>query len=374
MTRTIESATTADCLATAVVTDILSGVEDTELELLAALVDWEQFRSVLESIWVWTVAAGGRGRPSWAAVQMFKVLVYGKFQKNLSDVRLERACQVNLATTRLVGLDYDQSPEAKTIHKYRSVLSASGRLTEVFEVLTALLAKKGYELDSALLIDSSLVASPVPRQLVKKPDDIKASATRDGAAAAAASDPGSPAVESPAEAGLTAPQARQLDRDARWVKRPGKSVHGYKNHVVVDKTHKFMVTSGVTPANVHDRQVALGLLAKVPIQGAVYADRGYDSESIRSGLRALGHDPRIAARAPRHSRETEAMKAQRLAANQKLSRPRVRVEQVLATLKHNRGCRLPRRIGLARAQAEILLENVAYNRRRFVSLAAKLTR
>ena len=377
MTRTIDSVDT-DGFVAAAVDQLLSGVDDTELELLNTLVDWEAFRLVLESIWPWTVAAGSRGRSSWAAVLMFKVFIYGKFQRHLSDAGLERDCRVNLATKQFVGWPFAQGPEAKTIHKYRSKLSASGRTEELFMVLADQLASKGYELDSGTMIDSSLVSSPVQRQLVKKSEVTKdekvtmAAATDAGAAPAAERGPEEDA--SPEAEELSPPQEHQRDWEARWVKRPGKSVHGYKNHVVACTKHKLIVASCVTPANVHDSQVALGLLEKVPLPGPVYADRGYDSAAIRSGLQSLGHEPRIAARAPRQIQKTEEVMAPRKTANQKIARTRVRVEHIFATLKHNRGCRLHRGIGLTRAQSEIMLENVAYNRRRLVSLEAKLTR
>ena len=78
MTRTI-AATETDCFVEATMDAALAKVKSTALEKLAAVVDWERFREVLESIWPWTVADGSPGRPSWAAVKMFKVLVYGKF-------------------------------------------------------------------------------------------------------------------------------------------------------------------------------------------------------------------------------------------------------------------------------------------------------
>lgn len=124
---------------------------------------------------------------------------------------------------------------------------------------------------------------------------------------------------------------------------------GYKDHIVADTTHKFIW------ANVHDSQVALGLLEKVPIPTKVYADRGYDSAALRSSLTALGHEPCIASRAPTRGNETAPAKTARISTNQKISRTRVRVEHIFGALKHDMGCRLHRGIGLARAESEILL-------------------
>ncbi|MXX94187.1 MAG: IS5 family transposase [Gammaproteobacteria bacterium] len=364
MTREISSSE-SDCFVASEITDALSQVKETMLERLDRVVDWERFRVPLGLIWTWTGDDGRRGRPSWDAVQMFKVLVYGKCHGNLSEASLEDHCSVNLRVKRFVGLGLKQGPDAKTIHKYRSVLAHSGRMVELFDEFISQLTAKGYRLAEGTLIDASLIAAPVQRKLAPS-----AAAELSGEA----DQPPTLTTVSEvreANAGKEA-QHRQQDREARWVKRQGHAVFGYKDHVVADTTHKFIWASGVTPANVHDSQVALGLLEKVPIPTKVDADRGYDSVRIRSGLTVLGHEPCIAARAPTRGHETKTAKSARITTNQKLSRTRVRVEHIFGTIKHDMGCRLHRGIGLARAESEIFLQNLVYNMRRLVSVEAKL--
>ena len=218
------------------------------------------------------------------------------------------------------------------------------------------------------MIDASLMPTPVRR---KVPPKAVVTDNDEVLPAASATDEADPEVDAE-PAALTTAQARQRDPDASWATRPGPSVFGYKDHVVADVKHKFIWASCVTPANVHDSQVALRLLEKVPIPTVVYADRGYDSSAIRSGCQVLGHEARIASRAPRHGREPTTKTTPRKEANHKISRTRVRVEHVFAAIKHDRGCRLHRGVGITRAEAEILLTNVVYNRRRRVSLEAKL--
>ena len=347
---------------------LMAGAKETTLEKLAAVVAWERFREVLESIWPWTVADGSPGQPSWDAVKMFKVLVYGKFYGNLSDGMLEENCRYHLRVNQFVGLGLGLGPDEKTIHKYRSALADSGRMDSVFAVFRAQLQAAGFKITQGTMIDASLIATPVRRKGAPNP----AATDNDEAPppAPAAGDP-DPEVDHDLEE-LSPAQARQLDPDASWATRPGPSVFGSKDHVVADVENKFIGASCVTPANVHDSQVALGLLEKVPIPTAVYADRGYDSSAIRSGCQVLGHEPRIAARAPRHGREPTTKTTPRKEANHKIARTRVRVEHVFAAIKHDRGCRLHRGVGRTRAEAEILLTNVVYNMRRRVSLEAKL--
>ena len=279
---------------------------------------------------------------------------------------MEEVCQVNLRVKNFVGLGLLVSPDEKTIHKYRSALAASGRMEEVFDVFRTPLQAEGFEITEGTMIDASLMATPVRRKVAANTAPIDNDEAPPAEPAASEADA---AVDHDVEE-LTPAQARQRDPDASWATRPGKSVFGYKDHVVADVKNKLIWASGVTPANVHDSQVALGLLEKVPIPTVVYADRGYDSAAIRSGCQVLGHEPRIASRAPRHGREPTTTRKE---ANHKIARTRVRVEHVFGAIKHDRGCRLHRGIGLTRATAEITLKNVVYNRRRRVALASKIT-
>lgn len=77
-------------------------------------------------------------------------------------------------------------------------------------------------------------------------------------------------------------QRRQLDKAAKWVKRYGRSEHGYEAHVVMAEESKLLQAVVATAANVHDSKVALGVLEKVPRGHKVYGDRGYDSAQLRS--------------------------------------------------------------------------------------------
>ena len=47
---------------------------------------------------------------------------------------------------------------------------------------------------------------------------------------------------------------RQTDFEARWTKKNNQSYFGYKDHIAVDKTMKFIMDYDVTSAEVHDSQ------------------------------------------------------------------------------------------------------------------------
>jgi Transposase DDE domain len=60
--------------------------------------------------------------------------------------------------------------------------------------------------------------------------------------------------------GGEAGQNRQKDKDARWTKKHGKSLFGYKTHVNVDRTHKLIRRYAVTDAAEHDSRQFDGLM------------------------------------------------------------------------------------------------------------------
>ena len=59
-----------------------------------------------------------------------------------------------------------------------------------------------------------------------------------------------------------------VDTEARWVKKGGKSVFGYKQHTVVDNNGLVMAVE-TTAANRHDSQPMLALLDKAGIEPRV---------------------------------------------------------------------------------------------------------
>lgn len=364
-----------DCFVQSMMESVCSGLNETVLEKLDAVVAWEDFRAVLESIWPCTVDTGGPGRSSWDAVLMLKVFVLGKLYGNLSDAQLEEYCKVNVRVKRFLRLRLARYPDAKTIHKYRSELSKSGRWEELFSQFHEQLLAGGYRLQEGVIIDASVIPSPVQRQVAKEPR-VEVVEEAEATVAVAVEEPEQEAVSTAVAAvdevdERSAAQQRQLDKAAKWVKRHGRSEHGYKAHVVMDAEFKLLQAVVATAANVHDSKVALGVLEKVPRGHKVYGDRGYDSAPLRSALQARGLEPRIAARS-RQSNETRVAKAERIDTNQLITKTRVRVEHSFATMKHNMACRLHRGIGLARAQSEIGLTCLVYNMVRLSFLEVKL--
>jgi transposase len=84
------------------------------LERLAAVVDFEIFRPVLDAALAWPDRSRG-GRPPYDAVLMFRVLVLQALY-SLSDEQAEFQLRDRLSFMRFAGLGLHQAvPDAKTI-------------------------------------------------------------------------------------------------------------------------------------------------------------------------------------------------------------------------------------------------------------------
>jgi len=71
---------------------------------------------------------------------------------------------------------------------------------------------------------------------------------------------------------------RQKDKDARWIKKHGKSSYGYKDHLKIDRKSKLIDSYPVSPASVHDSQKLKELLSKKDKDQTLYGDSAYRGE------------------------------------------------------------------------------------------------
>ena len=120
-----------------------------------------------------------------------------------------------------------------------------------------------------------------------------------------------------------------------------------------------------TPANVNDTVPADALIRGD--ERAVWADAAYDTHSRRARLKAEGKKPRIVRRPNKHHPELPP-RLQRY--NRLIARRRAAVETTFATLKNRMRLQAIRYIGLAKAEAQVLLAAMAFNMRRWAAITA----
>ena len=314
------------------------------LEPLAQHIPWARFRKTLEKSLSRSRRQKG-GRPPFAAVLMFKVLVLQALY-NLSDDQMEYQIRDRLSFMRFLGLDLHQRiPDAKTIWLFRETLAQAGVIERLFTQFDTYLATQGLQARGGQLIDASLIPVPIQRNTREENATIKAG-------------------DCPAEWDAQPAKRRQKDTQARWTVKHGVSHYGYKNHVNVDKHHKLIRRYTVTDAAVHDSQVLDEVLRAKTAGRDVWADAAYRSHEIETQLKRRKLRSRIQYKGYRDTPLTARQKD----TNRRRARIRARVEHVFGHHVMAMGGTLLRTIGQVRARAKIGVKNLTYNFQRFLML------
>lgn len=293
---------------------------------IIGVVDWQPLERLLAPL------SAPTGRPGYPVLTLFRALLLQAWY-GLSDPGLEDALADRVSFRRFVGLSWDDgTPDHSVISRFRSELVSRGLDRLLFDAVAGQLEARGLILKQGTLIDASLIRS------------------------AAAEPP-----KSAPEGGRTSP----TDPDARWAKKNGKATFGYKLHVAVDQRSGLVRAAEVTAANVNDCERGPDL-----VQGdeaAVYADKAYDSATLRQRLERDGIANGVMRRANKHH---PVLPPEARARNRALAAVRCNVERVFGTLK--RGYRLGRMrfMGLERNAGWIRLALLALNLRRARTLLA----
>ena len=317
------------------------------LEAIDRLVPWESFRAEIEAVVLTPeeLRKSSAGRKPFDAILMFRMLVLQALN-NLSDEQVEYQVRDRLSFSRFLGLTIEEGiPDATTLWLFREKLAKVGLIEKLFARFDQHLAAKGYMARGGQIIDASIVPVPTQRNSGDENDELRAGRT-------------------PQEWKKEPAKLRQKDRDARWTKRHGESLFGYKNHVNADAKHKLIRRYAVTDAAVHDSQKLEALLSKGNTSDAVFADSAYRSAEIEAKLKAGGFRSRIHRRARRNHPLSQAQER----ANRSKSKIRARIEHVFGAQQNAPGGRIVRTIGIVRALAKIGLQNLVYNIRRLVTL------
>jgi transposase, IS5 family len=294
------------------------------LDRLHGLVKWYRFEKVLSSL-----REGGSGRPAYPSLLMFKVLLLQSLY-GLSDAEMEEALGDRLSFRRFAGLAWtDAVPDHTTICRFRNLLVEQAMLDKLFGELDKQLERAGVILKRGTMLDATVIETTAAR---------------------------------PGDGGQTT-----SDADARYTRRQGKagSSFGYKAHVGVDQGSGLIRAVRTTPANVNDTVPADELIRGD--ERAVLADPAYHTHAREAALKARGIKPRLMRRANKHH---PVLPPRLRRYNRLIGRQRAAVETTFATLKRRMGLGLIRYRGLAKATGQVMIAAIAFNMRRWVTLAS----
>jgi len=314
------------------------------LEKLNGYINWEDFKSSLESVFKNENPEKG-GRPRFDVVMMFKILVLQQMN-DLADDKMEFMIKDRLSFQRFLGLGLsDTVPDSKTIWFFREQLTRAGAFKKLFRTYTRMLEKSGLIAKKGIIVDATI--SEVPRQRNSRDENLKINRG-----------------EIPESWNENPPKLSQKDVDARWYKKHGKTFYGYKNHIKVDKKSKLILNYMITPASVHDSQALGSLLSKKDSNQKIYADSAYTGIEQERVIKKFKLINRVHEKSYRNRKLTLTQ----VKSNKRKSRTRARVEHVFAQIHNNISGKMIRCIGFKRAEGILLLKNLIYNIQRSMYL------
>ena len=117
--------------------------ECSNLQSIGARVDWDLFTPVFADVFG-PPNTSGRGRRSWDSLVIFRCLLLG-VMNGLSDEQRQFMLLDRKSFKKCAGLaTLDHVLDQKTLWKYRTMLSESGRIDELVKVFREPLAAHGY--------------------------------------------------------------------------------------------------------------------------------------------------------------------------------------------------------------------------------------
>jgi IS5 family transposase len=298
------------------------------LDRLSSLVKWYRFEKILARL----REPNAPGRPPYDSLLMFKALLLQSLY-GLSDSELEEALSDRLSFRRFVGLALDETvPDHTTLNRFRNLLVEEKLLEKLFAELDRQLDNAGLILRRGTMLDATLIETAAARP----------------------------------PSGLAEEETPAGDPDAGFTRRQGKpgSTYGYKAHVGVDQFSGLIRRVVTTGANVNDTVEADRLICGDEAQ--VLADAAYHTKARELSLKQRGIKARLMRRPNRHHPQLPA-RLKRF--NWLIARQRFAVETTFATWKNRMGFNAIRYRGLAKATGQVMLAAMAFNMRRWVTLA-----
>jgi IS5 family transposase len=312
------------------------------LEKLHKVIDFEMFRSILETNMLNLDKKSPAGCKPYDVVMMFKIILLKRFY-NLSDEQAEYQINDRLSFREFLGLTMgDRVPDSRTVWLFQENLTQKNLEEKLFEQFRQFLNDLGLYVNEGKIVDASFVEVPRQRNKKEENEKIKAGEGED----------------------LWNDQPkkkRQKDIDARWTQKGGQKFYGYKDHAKIDAKSKLIDTYDVTTAEVHDSQALEKLLRKEDKGQQLYADSAYIGEPIDTMLRGNEIIPQIIERAVRGNPLTDEQKEN----NRIKSQVRCLCEHVFGFVTNSMNDFYIKSIGFLRAKGIIGLINLVYNMCRY---------
>jgi IS5 family transposase len=329
---------------------------DNLLVKIESIIDWVDLSRLLDKK-LGTKTKAVAGQESYNYLAMFKILLLQQWH-TLSDPKMEDALKTRIDFMWFTGFGLSNKdflvPDETTICRFRGKLVKRRLLDKLLIKVNKQLERnnlkvsisKGAILD-ATLIEAAVNSNAKSTVIVEdrnEDDDI---------------DDGSNGTRSQAVLSANEQSDVEIDKDAKWLKKGGKNIFGYKNFVTTDCTDGYIETVDITSANVSEVRHMKNALANVTKKApkVLYTDKGYASADNVEYLKQNGIGNGIMDKAVRN----RALTSKQINRNKRISKTRYIVERTNATMKNIFKFTKTRYIGLARVKSQALLVAIAHN-------------
>lgn len=308
------------------------------LETISEVIDFEMFRSTLESKLLNTNKKSNAGAKPYDVVLMFKIMILQRYY-GLGDKQIEYQIIDRISFKKFLGIETsDKIPDEKTVWLFRENITNTGLVEDLFMEFKNHLASTGLIFNEGQLVDASFTIAPRQRNTREENEKIK-------------NGQGDDLWNNHPH------KKRHKDIDARWTKKNNETFYGYKNHAKVDTKSKFVNTYVVTDASVHDSQALEKLLDKKDEGQTLHADSAYTGEEQEKTIEKYMMKNKVHEKGYRNAPLTEEQKT----TNKEKSKTRARVEHVFGFMEQSMNGLKLKSVGIIRATSIIGLINLTYN-------------
>ena len=322
------------------------------LKQIDELIDWDSIERAIEVHYA--PLSDVTGRPAYRGLLLFKMLLVGIWNGGLSDEAVEDMANSNLHVMRFLGLSLeDDVPDHSVLSRFRTRLTAAAAWDGLLEQINHQIQRLNVTVATGCHVDASITHSPRKPKTRPAYEVVSDREERDD--------------ETDAQTSMRVIAVTQpgVDIEARWVKKGGQSVFGYKQHTLVDHNGLVMAVE-TTAANCHDSKLLLTLLDKTEIVPGtrVHADKAYCSQKHREALKSRGIKNGIQDKALKN----KPLTARQIQRNRLITQARYVVERTFGSQARWFGSKILRYYGRAKAHAWHILQAMAYNLKRLPRL------
>ncbi len=210
------------------------------------------------------------GNPCYSELLLFKILLLQTWY-NLSDPKVEEAINDRISFTRFLDISVESEvPDHSTISRFRNSLVDNNLDKQLFLEINQQLVKKGILVKNGAIVDATIVTSS---RRPRKVDELIVVEDRNENIEI---NKNSQVEEKSVETKIVTTYSADLE--AKWIKKYGKYLYGYKIHNAVND--KGYILGGViTGANAADITHLEDVLNEIMLEEglSVLADKGYPS-------------------------------------------------------------------------------------------------